>query len=75
MERGTLLATIQQTLSELRRQLDLVDAAIRAVEKHEAAERAKSSRGRKFMGEAERLVVSRRMTEYWASRRKAPRAS
>ncbi|MBV6434051.1 MAG: hypothetical protein IANPNBLG_04293 [Bryobacteraceae bacterium] len=33
-----------------------------------------SRRGRKSMGAEERLEVSRRMKDYWARRRKAPKA-
>ena len=65
---------IDDTLRNLRRELDLVNTAIAEMQRLSlelsgriAAKR--STRGRKSMGHEERLVVSERMKRYWADRR------
>jgi hypothetical protein len=61
------------TIAELREQRDKVEAVIRQLETMQdgAVVKPRSTRGRKFMREAERHEVSARMKRYWASRRKA----
>jgi len=58
-------------LDHLRREFDRVDATILTLEKTRAADvlRRTGKRGRKSMGQAERIVVSERMKRYWSTRR------
>jgi hypothetical protein len=60
---------LDESLRELRRELELVKRAIQAMESVPSPP-VKSRRGRKSMGHEERAVVSERMKRYWASRRK-----
>ena len=58
---------VADTLELLRDRLKLVEETIAALERHLPA--ARSKRGRKSIGEAERLQISERMLKYWAGRR------
>jgi len=67
---------ILKALHELYTEKKRLDAAIAALEARSKSERIGSAskrrqgrRGRKSMGPAERLEVSRRMTLYWETRR------
>jgi len=60
---------IADTLALLRNRLKIVEETISALEKHLPS--ARSTRGRKSMGAAERLEVSERMRKYWSSKRNA----
>jgi hypothetical protein len=58
-----------KVLEQLRSRKELVERAIAQLEEL-ARDHPRSRRGRKSMGEAERLEVSSRMKSYWESRRK-----
>lgn len=62
-------------IRELRAEVARLDAAIAQLEalasSGDGAQRARSQRGRKSMGAAERREVSERMRQYWAKRRKS----
>ncbi len=67
---------ILKALHELYTEKKRLDTAIAALEARARSERTRSAskrrqgrRGRKSMGPAERLEVSRRMTLYWETRR------
>lgn len=66
---------LNQTITELRAERDQLDRVIAQLESLAAfgngEQPARSTRGRKSMGEAERHEVSERMKRYWAKRRKA----
>ncbi|HTR38758.1 MAG TPA: hypothetical protein VMH80_22785 [Bryobacteraceae bacterium] len=62
---------IVKTLKELYEEKKRLDAAIARLETRVGPRLAKSRRGRKSMGAAERQEVSRRMRRYWAARRAA----
>lgn len=61
-----------QIISDLRRELKRIEEAIQALEECER-QKVEGRRGRKSMGDAERIEVSERMKRYWAARRHAPR--
>jgi hypothetical protein len=64
---------IVKMLRELHDEKKRLDAVIANLEAHSGAKSAKPARklrrGRKSMSRAERLEVSRRMTQYWENRR------
>ena len=67
---------IVKALRELHNEKKRLDAAIASLEARAKAARtgaarkpARGRRGRKSMGPAERLEVSKRMTQYWEARR------
>jgi hypothetical protein len=66
---------LNQMLHELRAERDKLSAVIVELEELASSDNGvtvpRSRRGRKSMGEAERRVVSERMKNYWASRRRA----
>lgn len=68
---------LDRILSELRVERDMLERAVAHLETltldfgDNVAPVRRSTRGRKFMGDAERRVVSARMKKYWASRRRA----
>ena len=66
------LSTIIQRLYIERAKLDEMIASLEALQQSQAAKkrRVKKRRGRTEMGNEERQQVSKRMKEYWASRRK-----
>ena len=66
---------LDQTLEDLYRELELVNAAIASVEALGCAPPTfrRSNRGRKSMGAEERQEVSERMKRYWAARREGRR--
>ncbi len=67
------LYEIIRELHDERKRLDRLIALLErriAMESHSRTRR-KSRRGRKFMGEEERKLVSERMRRYWAARRAA----
>jgi hypothetical protein len=69
-----LLKAIRQLYDE-RARLDRVIGALEELQKNAGTARADAAtlighRGRKGMGEQERLAVSERMKKYWASRRR-----
>ena len=64
---------VQKALRELYHEKKLLDAAINSLEAKLRASNGDSGvkrRGRKGMTEQERVEVSRRMTQYWADRRR-----
>ena len=64
---------LNKTIVELRAQRDKIDAVIKQLEAMSDGSpvRTRSTRGRKFIGAAERREISERMKRYWAGRRKA----
>lgn len=72
---------IAQIIRELHLERERVDKAIRLLEElilenRRAADAPRGGgRGRKFMGQAERLAVSQRMRKYWEERRQKNRVS
>ncbi len=62
---------LYKAIQELTAQKKALDAAITTLEAliEGAAAPSKGRRGRKFMSEEERHIVSERMRKYWASRR------
>lgn len=68
------MVDLETAIQELRRRKELVERAIAQLEgllQRTEEEHPRSRRGRKSMGEAERLEVSSRMKTYWETRRKA----
>jgi hypothetical protein len=68
---------IQKALSELYEEKKRLDWTISTLEARlkNVPSPARSRRGRKNMGDDERLKVSERMSAYWAGRRAAKRAA
>src|SRR5277367_1983923 len=68
---------IQKALSELYEEKKRLDWTISTLEARLkiSPSRSRSRRGRKSMGDDERLKVSERMSAYWAGRRAAKRMS
>jgi hypothetical protein len=67
------MVDLEKVLQELRSRKELIERAIAQMEGllYEAdGDAPHSRRGRKSMGEAERLQVSARMKSYWETRRK-----
>jgi hypothetical protein len=62
---------LERILAYLRAERTVLDAAIKAVEELAAQEptRDRPKRGRKSMPPEERLLVSKRMRDYWNARR------
>jgi len=62
---------INKALRELHAERERLDRAVARLEAviRQASSARKSTRGRKSMPPEERLRVSRRITEYWATRR------
>ena len=66
---------IDDTLRDLRRELELICTSIAAMERLSLelsgqVTAKRPTRGRKSMGHEERVAVSKRMKAYWAGRRK-----
>jgi hypothetical protein len=63
---------LDKVIRELHQDLDKIDLAIESLKEllRKGTLTADSHRGRKFMAEEERRIVSERMKKYWASRRK-----
>lgn len=57
-----------EILRLLRLEMDELTRALKTLEDLQAS-RVRSPRGRKFMGQEERKIVSERMKRYWAGRR------
>ena len=74
MPEGTML-NLEDTLWDLRQELERVNRAITSMESLSLHPAPKSRRGRKSMGHEERLVVSERMRKYWADRRQGKNGS
>jgi hypothetical protein len=69
------MVDLEKVLQELRSRKALIERAIAQMEEllcGADGDAPQSRRGRKSMGEAERLQVSARMKSYWESRRKQP---
>jgi hypothetical protein len=62
---------LNDTLQMLRRELEDLNWTIAKLEKLSQSPTPKRRRGRKSMGDEERLVVSARIKRYWANRRQA----
>lgn len=62
-------------IDELQTRLAIVNKTIDALEKFRDDRQKHSKRGRKSMGEAERLVVSERIKRYWANKKQTPRGA
>ena len=60
---------LNNTLRDLRWELEKINQAITTLEHIHANPPQKGRRGRKSMGQAERAEVSNRMKSYWAGRR------
>ena len=70
---ATCAMDLSKILLQLYAQKKVLEEAIAALEKLDGSEKPSSAgkrRGRKSMGAAERLEVSRRIKQYWANRRK-----
>jgi hypothetical protein len=63
------MLNLDQTLRDLRRQLERVNRAITTMESIRLEPAPKRRRGRRSMGHEERIVVSERIKRYWAERR------
>jgi hypothetical protein len=68
---------LNKAIRELRAELEKLNEVITSLEQFQSTGSlpAPRRRGRKSMPEEERILVSRRMKEYWASRRQKRRAS
>ena len=65
------MLNLNDTLRDLRRELERLNQAITILEQIPANPPRRGRRGRKSMGQEERAEVSNRMKFYWASRRKS----
>lgn len=67
------MVNLEKVIQELRSRKELIERAIAQMEEllpRSHGDAPRSRRGRKSMGEAERLRVSARMRSYWETRRK-----